>query len=519
MKKQYVALKQAFDDYVAGGLSADALKPVAAPFGIYQQRNGDFMVRVRVTGGEITCDKLTGLAGICEAAAGRAHLTSRQAIQLHDIPAAHVAATVQACDRLGLPFRGGGGNTYRNTVVGADSGLSPEGAFDVYPYAHALNRALVRYEKAFALPRKFKLGFFAGTRDLLRAATHDLGFVAQVRDGRRGFIVYAGGGMGRESAVGVRLTDFLPAEQALRAAVALIALFHDHGDRANRNQARLRFVLKRLGPEAFQRLYLEYYAAAKAPLLRVAEAAPGLPPEFAACAARFGVAEIAVAADGFAHWERFAVLPTRFGDAAVSVRLFVPYGNLTAGQLRRVAALATEFGAPRVRLLPTQDMLLPYVPRVSLRALYARLQSDLPDLDLTFASYKGHLVTCIGASVCKIGMVDAPAVADALAAELDRYLPADTEAKLALLRTSADGLRISGCPNACSGHPAACIGIGCLNQKVDGDIRPFGRVVTGAGVVDGVPQLSTSGGDEPARPVPALVAAVLERLRTAASIA
>ena len=506
MKHQYAVLKEAFDGFVAGEVSPDVLKPVAAPLCIYQQRNGEFMVRVRVNGGEVACEKLAGLAGVLDISGGHAHLTSRQDIQLHDIPASRVVDAVVACDRLGLPFKGGGGNTYRNILVGSDSGLSPDAVFDVYPYAHALNRALQKCEKAFALPRKLKIGFFASERDRLQAAVQDLGFVAQRNDGQEGFTVFVAGGMGRESSVGLELFGFLPAAQIVRAAVALTELFYDHGDRVNRHQARLRFLLKRLGAVAFQRLYLEYFARTEAPVVHVraddqlSELSRGL---------KRGRA--AKTAEGFALWEQVAVWPTRFGDAVKSVRLFVPYGSLNAGQLRRIAALAAEYGSPTVRLLTTQDILIPLVHSSALASLYKRLRQELAEIDLTFASYKGHLVTCVGATVCKIGMVDAPAVADRMAAALDRYLPPDTPEKLALLRLVADGLRISGCPNACAGHPAARIGIGCVNQKADGAIQPFARVLTGAGVAKGVPHLSTEGEDAQAFPIGAAISTVLAR--------
>jgi sulfite reductase beta subunit-like hemoprotein len=467
-------------------MSPESLKQIAAPLGIYQQRNGAFMVRVRINGGELACDRLSGIADILDAAGGHAHLTSRQDIQLHDIPAERVADAVVASDRLGLPFKGGGGNTYRNILVGSDSGLSAESVFDVYPYAQALNRALQKCEKAFALPRKLKIGFFASEQDRLRASVQDLGLIARIRDGEEGFTVFVAGGLGRESSVGLELFGFLPGTQIVRAAVALTELFYDHGDRANRHQARLRFLLKRLGAEAFQRLYLDYFARTEAPVIHVredaqlAERVPGL---------KRGRAVKSDA--GYAAWAQIAVLPTRFGEEVKSVRLFVPYGNLTAGQLRKIAALAADYGSPGVRLLVTQDLLIPLVHRSALPGLYKRLKQGLAEIDLTFASYKGHLVTCVGSAVCKIGVAESPVVGDVIAAALDRYLPPDTPEGLRLLKTVADELRISGCPNACAGHPAAKIGIECQRRREGNDVKTVGVVYAGAGLDEhGEPRLS-----------------------------
>lgn len=504
MSERHAPLKQALDAFLAGNLTRDALKAVSAPLGIYPQRNWKFMVRVRINGGEIACEKLSELAACLDALGGYAHLTSRQDIQLHDIPAASVWDAVMVCERLGLPFTGGGGNTYRNILVGEDSGLSPDAVFDVYPYAHAINRAIQSCEKAFALPRKFKIGLFASASDRLRAAVQDLGFLAQRRSGEDGFTVYAAGGMGRDSSVGIELFDFLPAPQAMRAVLAMVALFYDHGDRTNRHQARLRFVLRRLGAEAFKQLFVEYFE--RTPALSADVHADA---RLSSWAQSLPSSPVPVPAEGFTAWQRVAVLQTRFGDDVRSVRLYVPYGNLRAAHLRSIAACATDAGSPVVRLLATQDLLIPLVHRAALPLLHRRLVQKLPDIDLTFTSYKGHLVACVGASVCAIGMVDSHAVADGLAAQLDAFLPADTPEKLALLRLVADDLRISGCPNSCAAHRAARIGLGCFNQNVDSVIQPFARVFCGAGCTDGMPHLSVE--REQAVPQP-LDAAISEGL-------
>lgn len=483
---RYRIVQEALERYHCGELSSETVKPQVAPFGIYQQRNGRFMARVRVSGGEIACERLNGLADILDTMGGSVHLTTRQDIQLHDLPDDRVVEAVQVCDGMDLPFKGGGGNTYRNLVVGPESGLAPDTVFDVYPYARAVNRAMLAFDKAFSLPRKFKIGFFTGAKAKLRAAVQDLGFVAGMRHGERVFGIYAGGGMGRESAVGICLAEALSAHDAVRVALASVALFHDHGDRDNRHKARLRFVLQRLGAEAFTKLFWEYYAATEVPSGGVPyEGETQLPPGFAAGRIEGEAVLPEALKKGFELWRQFAVVPTRFGGEVWSVRLFVPYGNLTAVQLRKIAALAEEMGSPFVRLLVTQDILIPFVAESALPCLYQRLRNTLAEIDLTFDSYRGHLVTCVGASVCRIGIVDSPRVADSIAPLLDPYLPPDTPEKLKLLKRLSDEVRISGCLNACSAHPAAQIGIECLKRRVGEEVQVFGAFYAGAGDGDG----------------------------------
>ncbi len=341
--------------------------------------------------------------------------------------------------------------------------------------------------------------------------------------------------MGRVSLAGLCLADFLPAGQAVDMALRAVAVFHAHGDRQNRNQARLRFVRQRVGDAAFAELFRQTPAASvRGGVPAVAEADTCLPPGFAAVAEGFdacgavrgkppgqeeGGGRNAPLPEGgdaegqaFDVWHSLAVSSTRFGDTVRMVRLFVPYGNLTAAQLRYVADLAEGAGSPFVRIMPSQDILLPFVSERAIPCLYGRLSQARNGIDLTCGSLRGHVVTCVGASLCRIGMADAPRIGDRIAAALDAaLLPADTPEKRAMLRLALGGIRISGCFNACAGHPAAAIGIGCLLRKIDGEVRAFGRILTGARTADGRVFLSEPVTEE--IPEEQLPEAVLERLR------
>ena len=507
MKQTYNELKEAFEAYQQGTLTSDKLKPIAAPYGIYEQRNGLFMLRIRVTGGVIACEALKRIADLLEQEGGYAHLTSRQDIQIHDVPAEKAPRFIAFCDNLGLPFKGGGGNTYRNIVASAYSGVSADSLFDVYPYSLALNQALQASDKALQLPRKLKIGVFASDAERLTAAVQDIGFLAAQQGGKEGFTVYVGGGMGRDSTIGLKLFEFLLAEEIIRVAMAGMELFHDHGDRANRNQARIRFLLRRLGDEVFTKLFLEYYEQAK---MRYPQLLRSQSPTQPTPSITTPLAPAHAALKGIETWQAIAVSPTRFGEDQVSVRLFVPYGDLCANELRQVADLALHCGLDALTLLPSQDLLMTSVHRSWLPAIYQVLSQQLAGIDLRLTSYKGHILACVGATVCKIGMVDSSAVADAIAKELDRYLPADTPEKVNLLRIVADEVRISGCPNACSGHPVARLGIGCVNQKIEGEIRPHAQLFCDAGVTNGQPRLAAASGG--VDPIEAIVAQVIDQL-------
>lgn len=458
-------LFDALRKFAAGEIEPAALKPFGAPFGIYQQRDGKFMNRVRLAGGEIPTFSLNFLAGLLrECGADYAHVTTRQNIQFHGVSALKTIDVVRACTSNGLPFRGGGGDTFRNISITADSGVALGGGFDLIPYARYLKEVIFDWEMAFHLPRKLKIGM-ASASDRGLALRQDLGFVAALdADGNPGFEVYGGGGFGRESAAGVKLFDFLPARNLAAAARAMIELFDEHGDRSNRGRARIRFIRKRIGDEAFVSLYREYYAKTDpAAYLELPEISADWPlgtlhKEF----------EAAPEPDDpeYRRWLKIAVRPTRFGDDTVQVTLFVPRGVLTPDEFAAVAALVEGFGVPAVRLTFEQNIVLPVLSKSALPHLYRELRS-LP-FDLAFRNFSGQIDCCIGATVCKIGVLDAPKYGELVAAALDRYFVEHPEERAEKAAKLIELLHFSGCPNSCTSHEVSLFGFQGCKKTIDG---------------------------------------------------
>jgi len=462
LKAEHLVLKDKVAEFLNEELSAADLKHFTAPFGIYQQRDDLFMTRIRITGGHLLVSEMRTLANIVDNNnINYAHLTTRQDIQLHGVPPENIYATVRACTEGGLPFKGGGGNTFRNIAVSPDSGVAPDSVFDVMTHAKNLTDLIFTWDKAFELPRKLKIGFASSPKDELMAVTQDLGFVAVVKGEKQGFRVYGGGGMGRESALGIKLFDFIPCEEVPRCTLAMTELFYEHGDRKNRNKARIRFIVKRLGSEKFVELFNEYFKKTKLEIKDFPEC------EFELNAETKSITEQNVDQD----WLKYAVLPTRFGDNIVSVKLFVPGGNLTAEQLRKIARASDLYGVSFVRLTAGQDIIFPLIQRGVLAELYEFLKTELSDIDLTLKSFKGHITSCIGANVCKIGILDSPAAVNVIAAKLD-----NSDIKAELRSKILDMIKISGCPNSCAGHPVACIGLQGQKKRIDGELEDVYKI-------------------------------------------
>ena len=474
LDESHAELKSKMQEYLAGEASATDLKHASAPLGVYQQRNDQFMARLRITGGHLTLADLRTVAGVITSnGIGYAHLTTRQDIQLQDVPAEQVCDVVQTCNGKGLPFRGGGGNTFRNIAASPASGIGADSLFDVMPYAKSLNDLILGWDKAFQLPRKLKIGFYDSPSEELAAAVQDLGFAAKVVDGKPGFKVYGGGGMGRESAVGVTLFDFLPAYLVPKCALAMTELFYDHGNRENRNQARIRFIVKRLGEGRFVELFQEYFAEADPQVALFPGWELDLTQELAALQSSPG--EAPDNAD-YRNWLARAVSPTRFDDDVVTVRVFVPGGDLLAAQLGSLAELAEKCGGSFLRLTPAQDVLVPLVRRDSLPSVYRFLKTAFPATDVLLDSLVGHVVTCVGSTVCKIGILDSPAAGEAVARSLDGMLAKRPELGPAAATRVVDCIRISGCPNSCAGHPIARVGLQGQKARIGQAMEPVYQV-------------------------------------------
>lgn len=429
-KEAVKALGEKEAELKAGRIDAAAFKPTGAPMGVYEQRDGRFMFRVRVPAGHLETSVLQAIAKIAKAKGAKtAHVTTRQDLQLHGVEPGSFEAIGKALIKAGVPALGGGGNTVRNVTADPLSGLSNSSLLDVAPIAIALSDYLLGFDFLFSLPRKYKIAFSSSAEDEAGAAWHDLGFVAKKGpDGGKGFAVYGGGGLGREARAAVKLLDFIPPREVFRAALAMGRLFSEHGDREDRNSARIRYIVKRLGEDAFKALFLDYYAKTKA------EGAPRL-------ALRVKAAKLPKSA------------------AAKPLRLPFKDGLLDVARLSALAKLAKELKQPFVRLSQDQGVWLPAVKPEDEAKAFKALGLALPP---------PSPVACIGSGVCKIGALDSRAAAARIAEALSTL-----KGPAGRIKELADSIRVSGCHNSCSWHLLAPLGLQGLGKAGAGFFKVF----------------------------------------------
>jgi sulfite reductase (NADPH) hemoprotein beta-component len=521
-EREIDALIETLGRFERGEIDAEAWRAYRVLRGVYSQRHdGVHMLRIKVPQGVATAAQLRALA---DAAArwsrGFGHVTTRQNFQLHFVRPADLDAALRRLAEAGITTAGAGGNAVRNVVACPFAGVSPDEVFDVTPYAEAVTRHFLRHPLALALPRKFKIAFEGCAADHVVTAIQDLGLRARVdRAGRRGFEVTVAGGTASLCTSGEPLFDFLPAGEVLAVAEAVVRVFHARGDRQNKSRNRLKFLVRQLGLEAFRALFAEQLAAI------AAEGAPRLPfdperppeegpPEHSRVAAP-SAAEIAarVAAapprgpghppsvtanfagpGALASFRATNVRPQRQPGYEL-VAVSAPQGDLTAAQLEVLADLALAYADGTARLTSGGGVQLRWVRSDDVPALFDRLCAA--GLGRDGAGTAGDVSSCPGSEACRLAVTHTRGVA--------RLVEERVRALGGAAATTPLTVRVSGCPNGCSQHHVAAIGLQGSARKVGSRAAPQYFVTVGGGVGGDGARFGRLAGKIPARRVPLAV--------------
>ena len=480
-----------------GELDAATLKVRRVPFGCYEQRrDGSYMVRIRTTGGALTPAQLQAMAEIAARYGSPwIHITTRQEFQIHDIALEHVVPSMRELLRVGLVARGGGGNTVRNVLVSPDAGVGVDEVFDPSPYAFALTTRLIAEADSWMLPRKFKIAFSNSEADTGYARFNDVGFIAQLRDGQQGFRVYVAGGLGTKPQVGHLLHEFIPADDVYAVTTAVKRLFDQHGNRKNRNAARLRFLWNSLGEERFRQLYEEQLQ-----LVRDQAPAPLALEDLPATAITPDLAPATDDSPEFHLWKQRYVEPQKQpGLFSVLVPVFL--GNLSDEDAIRLALFLEPFGDSVLRATFGQNLRLRNIPEAHLANVF-HVVREIGEL-ASAPRLLGNSIACTGADTCRLGICRPKG---ALTAVVDTL----SNSTLDLNQIPDFRLNLSGCPNTCGQHMLADLGFYGNVARRGQQMFPAYAVVAGARVTDGDVRLAQPIDRVSARDLPRFVEDVLK---------
>jgi sulfite reductase beta subunit-like hemoprotein len=449
------------DRFLDGVIEEGEFIPFRLRQGVYGQRQpGVQMIRIKLPFGGVTPEQLEKYGEVAETFAplGKGHITTRQAVQFHHVPLAHVPDLLRNIAEAGLSSREGCGNTVRNVTGDPYAGVCEDEVFDTTPYAGALVRYFVRNELTQLLPRKCKIAFNGSPDDRALTTIHDIAFTAVERDGERGFKVYVGGGTSIFPRIAPVLYEYVPVSEFLKVSEAVLRIFNRCDElRKNRARARIKVYIDRIGMDEFRKevdaelegdwtigrnfdptplLYIDDEEAdAPAP-----PANPGSPNGDAAA---------------YEEFVKLNVKPQR-QDGFNAIGVKVSRGDLTPEQWRGLAAIAREYSGGRARTTQNQNLVLRWVRDEALYDVFAGLAAiDLADPGIDTVT---DVVSCPGTDSCKLGITASMGLNAAVQQRL-------TEMKIDDDLTRKTLVRMSGCPNGCSQHHVASIGFNGASMK------------------------------------------------------
>jgi sulfite reductase (ferredoxin) len=467
------------------------------------------MLRIKIPWGGVTPEQLDLMADLAEEYSDEIlHVTTRQDIQLHFIHIDDTPTIMRRLASVGITTREACGNSVRNITACPVAGVCRTETFDVTPYADALMRFLLGHPDCQDFGRKFKPAFSGCAGEacgLVRM--HDFGGIAKTRvvDGevRRGFETYVGGGLGTSPYQAKVLNPFLPVEELLPTVQSIARVFARLGEKNNRNRARIKFLVAKLGIEEFRRLVAEERQTLEHDT-RWTAYLPDID--------RFdespikGAAPLTVAGSpAFQEWAATNVYRQR-QEGYVTATVALPLGDLSAWQTRQLSDIARDYVGDAVRFTVEQNIVLRSVSEADLPALYEALAAV--GLAQAGAGTILDITACPGTDTCKLGISSSRG----LAGELRERLAATAYE----LDEAVRGLRIkvSGCFNSCGQHHIADIGFFGNSRKIGGHAVPHFQVVLGGRWDENGGAFGLAIGSIPSKRIPEVVDRITTRFVT-----
>ncbi|WDA13065.1 nitrite/sulfite reductase [Paracoccus marcusii] len=441
-----------------GSLTEDEFKPLRLMNGVYLQLHA-YMLRVAIPYGTISPDQMRTLALLAEKwDKGYGHWTTRQNIQFNWPKLVDIPDMLDALADVGMHAIQTSGNTIRNVTTDAFAGAAFDEAADPRPYAELLRSWSTDHAEFQFLPRKFKIAISGGKKDRAVIAAHDIGLRLTEQNGKTGFEVWIGGGLGRTPLLGQVVRDFLPEEDLLPYVEAIIATYNLAGRRDNKYKARIKITVLERGLDVMRAEIEEEFLARRRDFHGAdRDALAVFKDRFRAPSFRNapvdGYEVERQANPAFRSWSDTNLHQHRIeGYASVVVTFKAPGqtpGDASADQMRLLADLAERFGHNDLRVMHDQNVALPHVHKSDLPALYAELRAA--GLATANAGLTSDIIACPGMDYCALATARSIPIAEEIA---DHFRSVGLEEEIGNLN-----IRISGCINACGHHHLGHIGI------------------------------------------------------------
>jgi ferredoxin-nitrite reductase len=413
-----------------------------------------YMCRLRIHNGILTHWQFAGVADLAERyGGGYSHVTTRANLQVREVEAKSAVKMVEALMDLGLGSRGTGADNIRNVTGTPTAGIDRQELLDTRPYARAWHHHILNERTLYGLPRKFNVAFDGAGLIPVLEDTNDIGFQAvEVKDGFGvspgvWFRLALGGITGHRDFAHDTGVVVMP-DEATKVADAVVRVFIDHGDRTNRNKARLKYVLDRFGMEKFLELVEE----------KLGRKVDRVPAEALAPRPAF---------DRSAH---IGVHPQK-QPGLNWIGIVLPVGKLTAAQMRGIARIARDIGDGDIRLTVWQNLLVSGVPDARVAEVEAAVEAL--GLSTKATSIRAGLVACTGNVGCRFSASDTKRHAEEIARHCEARVTLD----------SPVNIHLTGCHHSCAQHYIGDIGLIAARVAVsdDGDTVEGYHIHVGGG--------------------------------------
>ncbi|MCH1453924.1 MAG: nitrite/sulfite reductase, partial [Flavobacteriaceae bacterium] len=470
VEKDILDLEQKIHDFHNNNIDEEKFRSLRLARGVYGQRQqGVQMIRIKLPLGKFTAQQLLRMAEVSdEFASGNLHITTRQDIQLHYVPLDRTPELWATLERDKITLREACGNTVRNVTASVYAGVDPKEAFDLTPYAQAFFEYFLRNPVCQEMGRKFKVAFSSSSDDQALTFIHDIGFIPRIKDGKRGFRVLLGGGIGSQPVGANEVFDFLEADRVIPFSEAVIRVFDRHGERNRRNKARLKFLIKEIGLDTF----LQWVSTEEKSLIHTS--IPIEAPERELKEPLYKEGKIPTIDDpAFEDWKKTNLYAQKQeGYFAVGIPIIV--GDIDSKKARQLAKIVLQFTKDDNRFSYGQSILLRDVKEEHIPALYLALKAL--ELDRVGFQRINDIVACPGTDTCNLGIASSTGLAKVLQEVIEKEYPE-------LIQKHQIDIKISGCMNACGQHTLAHIGFQGMTVKSDGKIAPATQILLGGGVL------------------------------------
>ena len=483
VEKDILELEKKIRLFREGKMDEEKFRSLRLARGVYGQRQqGVQMVRIKLPYGKMTLAQWKRISDVSdEYSTGNLHLTTRQDIQIHFVSLDRTPEMWSELEKDDVTIREACGNTVRNITASDIAGIDPDEPFDVTPYAHAMFEYFLRKPVCQEMGRKFKIALSSSEKDTALVFMHDLGVIPRIKiiDGMevRGFKVLVGGGLGAQPHLAIATHEFLEEDQLIPYLESVLRVFDRHGERNSRHKARIKFLIQKIGIDAFNELVKEEQLALTHQRYKV---------DVNGVWSVSGNYSVAGNGQLNGHNSQLSIDPFRFqfwkttnvfaqkqpGYFAVYVR--VANGNISSHTSRRLIGKLKDVIADDVRVTINQGLQLRFIKPEHLEYVYSVLDEE----GFAAAGFGSvaDVTSCPGTDTCNLGISNSTSTALALSEVIEEEFPE-------FLYNKEITIKISGCMNSCGQHGMASIGFHGSSLKAKGQILPALQVLIGGGVL------------------------------------